>query len=339
MLPLAPAAAGPLAGAIETISTMSQQQSTFGLSAYGGEGWSPRTESLAAELGTVWASCGVDSEWRPLRAVLLHRPGAELEASRDPNAVQMLAPIDVARAGEEHDALAEAYENAQVAVHRLEPAGTAHPNQMFCADLVFLTPQGAILARPASTVRAGEEREVARRLACLGVPILRSISGEATFEGADAAWLDAQTVAVGHGLRTNRRGIEQLAAVLADMQVEVIAADMPFGTMHLMGMLRIVDRDLAVAWPRRTPHVVVQACRERGMHVIFLPEVDDYQMNRAVNFVTLGPRRIVLEAGYTKVQAFYERHGIECVTVAASELVKAAGGFGCLTGVLERERA
>lgn len=318
---------------------MSQQQSTFGLSAYGGEGWSPRSSGMAAELGKVWAACGIDSEWRTLRAVLLHRPGRELQASRNPNAVQMLAPVDVARAGEEHDAMAQAYRDNQVTVQLVEPGAMPRANQMFCADLVFLTPQGAILARPASTVRAGEEREVARRLADLGVPILRSISGQATFEGADAAWLDANTVVVARGLRTNQRGIEQIAEVLADMQVDVIAADLPFGAMHLMGLLRIVDRDLAVAWPRRTPHVVVQACRERGMQVIFLPEVDEHQMNRAVNFVTLGPRRILLEAGYAKVQEFYQQHGIECVTVAASELVKAAGGFGCLTGVLQRERA
>ena len=318
---------------------MSERSSTFGLSAYGGEGWSPRSASLAEEIGGVWGACGIDSEWRSLRAVLLHRPGAELEASRDPDAVQMLEPIDVARAGEEHDALAQAYREAGVSVHALEPADAPRPNQMFCADLVFLTPQGAILARPASTVRAGEEREVARRLSSLGIPILRSISGEATFEGADAAWLDERTVALGRGLRTNQRGIEQIAEVLAGMQVEVIAADMPFGTMHLMGMLRIVDADLAVAWPRRTPHAIVDACRARGMQVIFLPEVDDYEMNRAVNFVTLGPRRILVEGGYTNVQAFYERHGIECITVEARELVKAAGGFGCLTGVLERERA
>jgi arginine deiminase len=318
---------------------LNANNSTFGLSAYGGEGWMPRTDNMASEIGGLWQACGMDSEWRTLRAVLLHRPGVELEASSKPNEVQMLAPIDAVRAGEEHDAMAQAYRDSQVAVHMVEPAGDPRPNQMFCADLVFLTPQGAILARPASTVRAGEEREVARRLADLGIPILRTISGEATFEGADAAWLDAKTVAVAHGLRTNPRGIAQIAEVLADMQVDVIPADLPYGTMHLMGLLRIVDHDLAVAWPRRTPHVVVQACRERGMHVIFLPEVDDHQMNRAVNFVTLGPRRILLEAGYTKVQAFYEHHGIECITVAAEELVKAAGGFGCLTGVLQRDRA
>jgi arginine deiminase len=318
---------------------MGPRQSTFGLSPYGGEGWLPRNDDTGAEIGTLWSACGLDSEWTTLRAVLLHRPGAELEASSRPNDVQMLAPIDVIQAGEEHDAMAQAYRDNRVTVHMVEPADKPRPNQMFCADLTFLTPQGAILARPASTVRAGEEREVARRLASLGIPILRSISGQAVFEGADAAWLDGETVVVAHGLRTNPRGIAQIAEVLADMQVEVIAADLPYGTMHLMGLLRIVDRDLAVAWPRRTPHVVVQACRDRGMQVVFLPEVDEHQMNRAVNFVTLGPRRILLEAGYTMVQEFYERHGIECVTVAASELVKAAGGFGCLTGVLQRDRA
>ena len=43
--------------------------------------------------------------------------------------------------------------------------GPATPNLMFCADLFVMTPQGAILARPASDVRAGEERWVARGLA------------------------------------------------------------------------------------------------------------------------------------------------------------------------------
>ena len=77
---------------------MSQQQSTFGLSAYGGEGWSPRSDGMAAELGNVWGACGIDSEWCTLQAVLLHRPGRELQASNNPNDVQMLAPVDVARA-------------------------------------------------------------------------------------------------------------------------------------------------------------------------------------------------------------------------------------------------
>ena len=78
--------------------------------------------------------------------------------------------------------------------------------------------------------------------------------------------------------------------------------------------------------------------RERGYDVAFLPEGDDNDMNRAMNFVPLGPRRILMNGGYPVYQDFLEGLGVECVTVTARELVKAAGGFGCLTGVLARER-
>ena len=130
---------------------------------------------------------------------------------------------------------------------------------MFCADLFFLTPEGAILGRPASTVRAGEERWVARRLADLGVPIVRSVRGQGTFEGADAMWLDARTVLVGRGLRTNAEGVRQVTATLAEMGVQAIAVDLPWGAMHLMGTLRIADRDLAIAWPGRLAVAAVEA--------------------------------------------------------------------------------
>ncbi len=319
---------------------MADTTGTFHCSAYGGAGWSGRHEPLSAEIGSLWTACGVDSEWTRLRAVLLHRPGDELAASADdPDAVQMLAPVDAGKARAEHDAMAQALIDNGVVVHYVEPEGTPRPNQMFCADLVFMTPEGLVLARPASTVRAGEERQVARRIADIGMPILRSLRGSATFEGADAMWLASRTVVVGRGLRTNQDAIEQLTAVLGEMGVEVLAFDMPFGTMHLMGMLRFADRDLAIAWPRRTPHGLVHALRAHGFEVAFLPETDENAMSRALNFVTLGPRRILMNGGYTEIQSLYERLGIDCMTVSATELVKAAGGFGCLTGVLHRDPA
>lgn len=309
---------------------------TFGAAAYGGDGWSPRQADHAGEIGSIWADCGVDSEWAPLKAVLLHCPGDELSASADPDSVQMLAPLDLAGARAEHEALAAAYRDSGVAVHVLDPRQPARPNQMFLADLLFMTPQGAILARPASTVRAGEEREVARRLADLGIPILATLHGTATFEGADAAWLDPGTVLIGRGLRSNEAAIRQIGSLLRELGVETVAVDLPFGTMHLMGMLRFADRDLAIAWPRRTPHAAVTALRDRGYQVAFLPEEGEAQQTKAFNFVTLGPRRILMVADNPRTQAFYEDLGIACTTVPARELAKAAGAVGCLTGVLAR---
>jgi len=305
--------------------------------AYGGPGWSARTTPLRAEIGSIWRACGVGNEWGPLREVLLHRPAAELAAVSDPNAVQMLARPDPVLVGQQHDALARAYREAGVDVHRLAPVGPPSPNLMFVADLVFMTPEGAILARPASTVRAGEERHVALRLADLGIPILRSLRHTATFEGADAAWLDNVTVLIARGQRTNAQGIAQLSALLHEMGVDVIEVALPPGAMHLMGLLRIVDRNLAIAWPGRTPAAALDALRARGIEIAFLPDETEASQGMALNFVTLGPRAIVMPAGNPRTQAFYEGHGIACTTVAVDELIKAAGAIGCLTGVLRRE--
>ncbi len=305
--------------------------------AYGGEGWSPRSTTLRQEIGAVWNSCGVDSEWSPLKAVLLHRPGAELEALADPDAVQMLAPVDAARAGQQHEALVQAYTDAGVTVHYVEPDVTPPPNQMFCADLMFMAPEGAIVGRPASTVRAGEERFVARRLAELGIPILRTIRGTGTFEGADAAWLDPHTVLLSTGLRTNEEGAGQVRGLLEEMGVEVITVGLPYGSMHLMGQLRFAAGNLALAWPGRVPYAAVEALRSRGYQVLFIPDEEEAIRGFALNFVTLGPRRVLMAAGNPLTESFYEEAGIACQTVEVDELLKAAGGIGCLTAILERE--
>ena len=251
----------------------------------------------------------------------------------------MLAPLDIARAADEHAALAEAYQAQGVKVHDVAPEGTPSPNQMFCADLMVMTPEGAIIARPASTVRAGEERWLARRLADLGVPILRTLTGTATFEGADLMWLDETTAVLGRGHRTNQTAIDQITKTLEEIGCNAIAVDMPFGTMHLMGMLRIADKDLAICWPRRTPHAAVEALRERGFEVAFLPDVSEAERNRALNFVTIGSRKIVMVAGNPETQRFYEGLGIDCTPVDTRELSKAAGNIGCLTGIVAREKA
>ena len=312
-------------------------ENQYTLSAYGGEGWSPRLTSLREEIGLVWNACGIDSEWAPLRSVLLHRPGEELDAVDAPDSVHMLKTPVLASVCQQHDAIAQALRQHDVIVHYVNPIETPPPNQIFIADLLFMTPEGAILGRPASTVRAGEERRVARRLADLGIPILRSIRGMGTFEGADAAWLDERTVLVATGLRTNQEGANQVTKTLSEMGVDVIQVGLPFGSMHLMGELRFIADDLAIVRHGRTPFAAVQALRERGYTVLFTPDADEVVAGSALNFVTLGPRQILMSAGNPITQEFLEVAGITCVVVETDEITKAAGGIGCMTGVLERE--
>ncbi|MCJ7625843.1 MAG: arginine deiminase family protein, partial [Anaerolineaceae bacterium] len=295
-----------------------------------------RLRSHRQEIGSLWANCGLNSEWAPLKQVLLHTPGPELSAA-DPESAQQLETPDWQVARTQHDAIAQAYRDAGISVHYVDPDTIPSPNQMFCADLVFMTPEGAILARPASTVRAGEERFIARKLADLGIPILRMLRGNAVFEGADAHWLDVHTVLIGRGLRTNTEAIAQISSILNEIGVNVIPVDLPVGTMHLMGILRFLDKDLVVTWPYRIAWGAVEAIRERGFEVVYIPDVREAAQGSALNFVTLGPREILMNAGNPITQAFYESQGVTCHTVDVSELKKAAGAIGCLTGILERE--
>lgn len=305
--------------------------------AHGGVGWSPRTTALRQEIGRIWGACGVETEWSPLKTVLLHRPGPEIERITDPNAVLMLATPEATLARKQHDSMVAAYRDAGVTVIYVDPSDMPPPNQMFVADLFFMTPEGAILARPASTVRSGEERFVAQKLAELGIPLLRCVRGRGVFEGSDASWIDSSTVILATGLRTNDEGAIQVMSLLREMDVEVVRVGLPYGTMHLMGTLRFVDRDLAICWQTRIPHTAVEALQQRGYTVLFLPDEEEAIRGMALNFVTLSPQRILMPTGNPKTQVFYEDSGIKCVTAEVNELHKAGGGIGCLTGILQRE--
>lgn len=307
--------------------------------AYGGGRWSPRHTTLADELGGVWGDWGVDSETGRLRAVLLRRPGPELDGIADFDAAQLRSDVrpDVARA--QHDALAEAYRSSGVDVHLVERARGDRPNAMFVRDLVLMTPEGAIVARPASTVRAGEERQIAETLAALGVPILMSVRGRGTFEGADVLWVDASLAILAEGLRTNREGADQVERLLRDLGVDVVRVGLPSGAMHLDGCLALLDRDLAAIWPNRTPLRAVQALRERGFRIV---EVDDEREafdEMALNGVCLAPGHFLMPAGATAMRRVYEDADVRVETVDVSELIRAGGAIHCLTGVLKRDPA
>ena len=282
--------------------------------------------------------CGLRDEFSDLVSVLLHRPGEELLASADPAAVCMLEPLDVRTARRQHDGLSQAYEEAGIRVEYLQPASLPPPNTMYLADLFFMTPEGAILARPAMPARQGEERLAAAGLESLGIPLLGEVCGSGTFEGADALWIAKNRILLGRGQRTNPDGAAQVRKLRGGLGVEVVEVDLSAEVMHLMGVLRFLDMDLAVGWPGRLPEKAAEVLKTNGYRILFPPDRDELG-RMAINLVTLGPRRIIMPTGCPRTQGLFEEAGVSCRTAVIDELAKGAGGIGCLTGVLHREGA
>ncbi|XYI04013.1 dimethylarginine dimethylaminohydrolase family protein [Sorangium sp. So ce1128] len=304
----------------------------------GGDGFRPRVLSHREEVraGTTWLRSGLQSEVEPLRRVLLAWPGDEVEVDGEPNQHLMLERMEVEPLRRETAAIKAFYESQDIAVHLCRPSRRPSPNFIYMRDLFFMTPEGAVLARPASEQRAGEEGHAAAALAEMGVPILMTPRERATFEGADALWLDMDNVLVGVGRRTNQAGYDQLSRLLASMGVKTIAIQVPAGVQHLLGMLNFVDDDLAVLHEKHASAALRRVLQDRGVQCINLPagtEVDD---SRAMNFVTLAPRCIVMPAGCPVTRERLTGAGVICYELDVRHYLRGAGALGCLTGIIER---
>jgi len=314
-------------------STPTDQAASFG-----GPGWRQRTASHAEELrgGTIWAPYGVDSETGRLQAVLLSWPGPELEYAEPPDHWLMLAQPDLERIRQQAQAIVDFYRDWGAQVHLLRPSQPPPPNLLFMRDLVFMTPEGAVLGRTAGIRRAGEERFAALGLAQAGVPILRTPRGLACFEGADALWLRPDLVLLGVGVRSNEQAEALLGQVLAEQGVRLLTAALPAGVQHLLGVVNLLDQDLAAVHGGKVTPALLQLLEDLGIQALVLaPDVELLQ-GRGMNFVTLAPREVVMPSRCPGMRATLEGAGVRVHELDVSEYLKAAGGLGCLTGILSR---
>ena len=79
---------------------------------------------------------------------------------------------------------------------------------VYVHDASFITDHGALLMRMGKPARADEPACHAELYRALGIPILGGVEAPGTIEAGDIVWLDARTLLVGQGYRTNRACIE-----------------------------------------------------------------------------------------------------------------------------------
>jgi N-dimethylarginine dimethylaminohydrolase len=306
---------------------------------YGGTDWTARTQSHAQDVqdGVLWAPCGVWDEFSRLEAVMISEPSALFGTPGDPESALMLSWPELSALQSQCAAVRDFFEAQGVAVHMASPAEPPL-NFLFMRDLVFMTPEGAIVGRPASPVRAPEARLAQAALAELGVPIIAGVRGQATMEGADCLWLDAQTVVVGEGLRTNAAGVESLRQALAPLGVAVRTVPVPVGAQHLLGVVVRLDKDLAVVDRERMTPQLSRLLDSHGIQQIGLPPDAENRSRRGMNGVVLGPREWVMPDGCPGIARALEQYGVKVHTLGVDAYVQAAGALGCLTAIIRRQR-
>lgn len=285
------------------------------------------------------AGYGVPDMTSPLRRVLVKRP-EEGFAVADPEAWGYASRPDLAAARAEHDALVEILRaaGAEVLGHDLPQPGRA--DAVFVFDPVLMTEAGAVVLRPGKGARRGEEEALTRRLVELGVPIVARLEGAARAEGGDLLRLDRETLAVGRGFRTNAAAVDQLGAALAPLGVTPLPVELPYHRgprhcLHLMSLVSLLDRDLAVVYPPLLSVPFWRELQERGIRIVEVP--DEEFATQGSNVLALAPRRGLMLEGNPVTRRRLEDAGCEVLTYTGNEIsLKAEGGPTCLTQPLLR---
>lgn len=289
-------------------------------------------------------SYAVNSEYKPLKAVLLYKPGPEIEKVDDLQDVLYTRRIDYKIIEKEYEQIIKLYKKLKVKVylidsHKFDGRDQRHLfNMMYTRDLLFMTPEGAIISKMAQVVRHDEVKYVEKTSRDIGIPIRKTIEGNGTFEGADALWVNSRLVVVGVGNRTNIEGFFQIRNELRIQEIDCVSVPIPRDTQHLLGVLQLVDSDFALVRVDLVDLEIIDFLKRNKINIINIPENEEVRDKQAMNIVTVAPREIIMPAGCPRIKKIYESYRIKIAAeIQISQLINGGGGLACATTAIARE--
>ncbi len=312
----------------------------------------------------------------PLRQVLLcppsHAGWNDPVKSADWHALGFHRPPNFEAAQSAHDKLRHLLTNAGAEVLTLPATPALTLDAVYTHDATLPTNQGLILMRPGKTTRIPEATGHGNYCAQQGIPTLAEIQAQpqkhiakapersagvppavragvspappqprsATTEAGDIVWLDANTLLVGQGYRTNKQGIHQLRVILSPYQIEVIPAPLPHGEgpnscLHLMSLMSMLDEQTILVDLPWLSVETVELLRARNFRFI---EIDYSERETlACNVLALGNNGLIALEENAKTNARLRQAGFEVQTFPGKELcLNGNGGPTCLTRPLQR---
>jgi N-dimethylarginine dimethylaminohydrolase len=269
-----------------------------------------------------------------LRRVLVRAPRAEELGGWE--LCRWRAEPEPAAIAREHEAFCALLESAGAEVVLAESAAD-NPDAIYTYDPALVSDEGALLLHPGKKCRRAEVDAMADDFERAGVPIAGRLREPEWAEGGDCCWLDARTLLVGCGYRTNAAGIARLRELLPE--VEVVVFDLPHWhgrgeVMHLMSLISPLAPDLAVVYEPLLPTRLAQLLEARGVELVSVPDEEFGSLGS--NVLALAPRVALAVEGNPRTRERMERAGVEVLTYRGEELSKGDGGPTCLTRPLLR---
>jgi N-dimethylarginine dimethylaminohydrolase len=247
---------------------------------------------------------------------------------------------DTAKARAQHDTLRRELEVIGAEVLDLPPSSDLSLDAVYAHDASVTTDFGVILMCPGKKNRVAEAARHKSLAERLGIPIFGEIVSPGSTEAGDMVWLDAKTLLVGNGYRTNVAGIEQMRALLAPKGISVISAPLPYGPgpsacLHLMSLISLLNECTALVDLPWLAVETVELLRARGFKLI---EIDYSERETlACNVLALGNRRLLAIEENHRTNERLRESGFELRTFPGSEVcINGSGGPTCLTRPLLR---
>jgi dimethylargininase len=231
-------------------------------------------------------------------------------------------PINVANAVAEHAQYEETLRTLGATVVHA-PAEPDLPDAVFVEDTALVFDEVAIMMRPGALARRPEVESMAKVLSAYKSVL--GIQPPGTLDGGDVLRV-GRTVYVGVSSRTNRDGVQQLDALLAQWGYAVNPIEIT-RCLHLKSAVtQVAERTLLIN-PRLVPQDCFPAMEMIAVAPVELGGANALWMSGAV----------VYPAHYPATAERLERAGLRVVPVPCAEVAKAEGGVTCCSVLFDAD--
>lgn len=248
---------------------------------------------------------------------------------------------DLKIAIKEYAAFESLLESEGAEILRLPSNKSLSMDSVYCRDASIATDFGMIICHMGKEQRLLEPNVQQDFFKHNNIEVLGEIRSPGTIEGGDVAWLDKNTLAVGHTYRTNVEGIKQLKVLLEPKGIQVLVVSLPHykgvdDVFHLMSIFSPVASNLAVVYSPLMPISFRNELIDRGYELVEVPDEEFESMG--CNVLAISPKNCIMVEGNPVTKQRLIDKGCVVKTYAGNNIsVMGGGGPTCLTRPIKRE--